>query len=85
MHSIDREGDIVLPLELCLLRHEETFKQWSARAKRCTIDATREATGGTFQTVAKRLGLTFGSLKGHLHRARHVQNEALFDWVQRAE
>lgn len=70
LHSIAREGDIVLPLELCLLRHDETFKQWSARAKRCTINATRQATGGTFQTVAKRLGLTFGSLKGHLHRAR---------------
>ncbi len=85
LHSIAREGDIVLPLELCVLRDGETFKQWTARAKRCSIDATRVATGGTIQTVAKRLGLTFGSLKGHLHRAKHTQNEALFDWQQESD
>src|SRR5688572_22032870 len=37
--SSTREGDIILPLELCVLRREETFKQWTARAKRCSIEA----------------------------------------------
>jgi hypothetical protein len=78
-HSIAREGDILLPVELCILRREETFKQWTARAKRYTLEAVRRSTGGTMQTAAKRLGLTFGSSKGHLHRAKRTQNEFLFD------
>jgi hypothetical protein len=56
-----------------------TFKQWTARAQRCSIEATREATGGTMQTVAQRLWLTLGSLKSHLQRAKRVQKETLFD------
>lgn len=31
LKSIAREGDVILPLELCILRREESFKQWSAR------------------------------------------------------
>lgn len=46
LKSIARDGDVILPLELCILRREETFKQWSARAKRCKIEAVHEATGG---------------------------------------
>src|SRR6185295_14685807 len=38
LRSMANEGDIVLPLELCVLRRGETFRQWSARAKRCTIE-----------------------------------------------
>ncbi len=83
--SVAQEGDIVLPLELCLLRREETFKQWTARAKRCSIEAARQATGGTMRTVANRLGLTSSSLKSHLHRARRTQNEALFDWQRETD
>jgi hypothetical protein len=49
-----REGDIVLPVELCNLRRGETFKQWTARAKRCTIEAAGQDTGGTVQRVAER-------------------------------
>jgi DNA-binding NtrC family response regulator len=79
LHSIAKEGDILLPLELCVLRRGETFKQWTARAKRCSIEATRRETGGTMKTVAKRLGLTPSSLKSHLQRAR-AQSESLFDW-----
>jgi hypothetical protein len=33
LRSMAREGDIVLPVELCNLRRGETFKQWTARAK----------------------------------------------------
>lgn len=82
VRSIAREGDIILPLELCVLRSGETFKQWTARAKRCSIEAARQATGGTMQSASERLGLSRNSLLGHLHRARQVQNEALFDWQQ---
>jgi DNA-binding NtrC family response regulator len=82
LRSMADEGDIILPLELCVLRRAETFKQWTARAKRCSIQAARLATGGSLQSAAERLGLTRSSLQAHLHRARHAQNEALFDWQQ---
>jgi transcriptional regulator with PAS, ATPase and Fis domain len=80
VRSIADEGDIILPLELCVLRRGETFKQWTARAKRCSIQAARIATGGSLQDAAKRLGLTRSSLQAHLHRAKRTQNETLFDW-----
>jgi DNA-binding NtrC family response regulator len=82
LKSIAREGDVILPLELCILRREETFKQWSARAKRCSIEAVHEATGGSMRSAAARLGLTQNSLLGHLHRARQVQNQNLFEWEE---
>lgn len=85
LRSIAREGDIILPLELCVLRREETFKQWTARAKRCSIEAARQATRGTMNTVAARLGLTPWSLKSHLRRARRAQNESLFDWQRESD
>jgi hypothetical protein len=83
--SIVRDGDVILPLELCVLRREETFKQWTARAKRCSIEAARQATGGSMRSVADRLGLTRSSLLGHLHRAKRTQNEALFDWKRESD
>jgi hypothetical protein len=80
LRSIAEEGDIVLPLEVCVLRRGETFRQWTARAKRCSIEAVRQATGGTTDSTASRLGLTRSSLKAYLHRAKRAQDEALFDW-----
>jgi transcriptional regulator with PAS, ATPase and Fis domain len=80
LRSMAHEGDIILPLELCVLRRGETFKQWTARAKRCSIQAARSATGGSLQDAAKRLGLTRSSLQAHLHRAKQAQHETLFDW-----
>jgi DNA-binding NtrC family response regulator len=80
LQSIADEGDIILPLELCVLRRGETFKQWTARAKRCSIQAARRATGGSLQSAAERLGLTRSSLQAHLHRAKLAKNETLFDW-----
>ena len=80
LQSIAEEGDIILPLELCVLHRGETFKQWTARAKRCSIQAARRATGGSLQNAAERLGLTRSSLQAHLHRAKQAQNELLFDW-----
>jgi len=82
LKSIARKGDVILPVELCILRREETFKQRSARAKRCSIEAVHEATGGSMRSAAARLGLTQNSLLGHLHRARQVQNQNLFDWKE---
>lgn len=81
LRSIADEGDIILPLELCVLRRGETFKQWTPRAKRCSIQAARHATGGSLQNAAKRLGLTRSSLQAHLHRAKQAQNETLFEWA----
>ncbi len=83
--SMASEGDIILPIELCVLRRGETFKQWTARAKRSSIEAARQATGGTMQSVAERLGLTRNSLMGHLNRAKQTQNEVLFDWKSERE
>jgi DNA-directed RNA polymerase specialized sigma24 family protein len=74
-----------LPLELCVLRRGETFRQWTARAKRCSIQAARSATGGSLQDAAKRLGLTRSSLQAHLHRAKRAQNETLFDWGRKSD
>lgn len=85
LRSIAHEGDIILPLDLCVLRSGETFRQWTARAKRCSIEAARQATGGTMQSAAQRLGLSRNSLLGHLHRARRAQNEALFDWQRKSD
>jgi len=80
LRSLANEGDIILPFELCVLRRGETFKQWTARAKRCGIEAACQATGGTMQRVAERLGLTRSSLMGHFNRAKQTQTEVLFDW-----
>jgi transcriptional regulator with GAF, ATPase, and Fis domain len=69
------EGDIILPLEVRVLRRGETFKQWTARAKKCGIEAVRQATGGTLRSAAERFGVTRSSLKGHLHRAKSAERE----------
>jgi len=73
--SMAQPGDIILPLDVCILRQGETFKQWTARAKRCSIEAARRSTGGRMEDVARRLGLTRGSLKSHLIRAKRALNE----------
>ncbi len=73
LRSTAREGDIILPFEVCILRQGETFNQWAACVKHSTIEATREATGGTMRDAAKRLGVTLSSLKSHFHRAKIIQ------------
>src|ERR1051325_7672173 len=68
-----QEGDIVLPVEVCILRRSETFKQWAARVKQLSIEATCRADGAkTMREAADRLGLSHASLKSHLHRARYA-------------
>ncbi len=80
LRYVAHEGDIILPLEVCVLRRGETFKQWTKRAKNCSIEAARQATGGATQTAAERLGLTHNSVKAYLRRAKRTQKEVLFDW-----
>jgi hypothetical protein len=71
LRLVAQEGDIVLPVEVCLLRRGETLRQWAARVKQLGIEATCRANdAGTMREAATRLGLSHGSLKGHLYRAR---------------
>jgi transcriptional regulator with PAS, ATPase and Fis domain len=84
VRPIAHDGDIILPLELCVLRSGESFRQWTARAKRCSIEAARQATGG-MQSAAERLGLTCHSLRAHLKRAKRNQNDSLFDWQNESD
>jgi transcriptional regulator with PAS, ATPase and Fis domain len=83
--SIVNDGDIILPLEVCVLRRGETFNQWVKRAKHCSIEAARHASGGTLSAAAEQLGLTQSSLKSYLRRARRAQKEALFEWQRESE
>lgn len=84
MDAIVREGDIVLPFELCVLRKGETFKQWTARAKRSSIEAATQVTGNG-KDAAERLGLTWNSLKAHLKRARKHQSQGIFEWQNKSD
>jgi transcriptional regulator with PAS, ATPase and Fis domain len=66
-----QEGDIILPVEVCILRRGETFKQWAARVKQLSIEATCRTNGTkTMREAANRLGVSHSSLKSHLYRAR---------------
>jgi DNA-binding NtrC family response regulator len=68
--------DILLPLDLCVLRAGETFPQWTARARQSGLAVACQALGGTRRQAATRLGLTLGSLKGYLRRARALPGES---------
>lgn len=77
--SMAKPGDIILPLELCVLRKDETFKQWTARAKHCSIEAARRSLGSSMREVAQRLGLTRSSLRSHLRRAKRATKQFPID------
>ena len=64
------ENDILLPLDLCVLRGGETFPQWAKRARLSSLAVACQALGGTRSQAATRLGLSLGSLKGYLRRAK---------------
>ena len=71
LRQFAHEGDIVLPVEVCILRRGETLKQWAARVKQLGIEAACRTNGaGTLREAATRLGVSHGSIKGHLYRAR---------------
>lgn len=70
LQSFAQDGDIVLPVEVCLLRRHETLDEWTARIKRCGIEAARRASrSGTMREAATRLGVSECSLKSHHYRA----------------
>lgn len=73
--AMAKPNEIILPAEVCILREGETLLQWNARAKRCIIEAIRRTTGGSNKEVARRLGLTEDSLRGHLRRAKRALTE----------
>jgi DNA-binding NtrC family response regulator len=71
LRHLAQEGDIILPVEVCILRRGETFKQWAARVKQLSIEATCRTDGTrTMREAADRLGVSHSSLKSHLYRAR---------------
>lgn len=60
-----REGEILVPVEICIIRHGETLKQWEARVRNCAIEAARRDTG-RLAAAASRLGVSHSTLKQHL-------------------
>ena len=73
LRRLAQEGDIVLPIDVCILRRDETLRQWTARVKQLSIAAAcRTNDAGTLREAADRLGLLLASLKGNLHRARYA-------------
>ena len=63
-----REGEILVPVDICIIRNGETLKQWEARVRKCAIEAARRDTGRLAAT-ARRLGLAPSSLKQNLRAA----------------
>ncbi|MDQ3687772.1 MAG: hypothetical protein M3430_19530, partial [Acidobacteriota bacterium] len=69
-------GDIVLPLEICVLRRDETLKEWMLRAKQCGIEAAwRASSTGKLREAAERLGLDYTNIKSQLSRTRNRLSE----------
>jgi len=42
LRDLTSEGDIILPIDLCVLRREETFKQWTDGARKALHHRGRE-------------------------------------------
>jgi len=71
LQALAQEGDIVLPLEVCVLRRGETLKEWMLRAKQCGIEAAwRASSTGKLREAAERLGLDYTNIKSQLSRTR---------------
>ena len=63
-----REGEILVPVDICIIRNGETLKQWEARVRKCAIEAARRDTG-LLSATASRLGLAPSTLKQNLRAA----------------
>lgn len=74
-NSIAKEGDIILPLEICVIRKDETYHQWARRVNICSIETARKLSGNSLRNAASRLGVSFETLKGRLYRAKANQPE----------
>ncbi len=76
LQGLAQEGDIVLPLEVCVLRRGETLKEWMLRAKQCGIEAAwRASSTGKLREAAERLGLDYTNIKSQLHRTRYRSSQ----------
>ncbi len=76
LQALAQEGDIVLPLEVCVLRRGETLKEWMLRAKQCGIEAAwRASSTGKLREAADRLGLDYTNIKSQLSRTRNRLSE----------
>lgn len=63
-----RKGDIVVPVDICIIRDGETLKQWEMRVRKRAIEAARQ-TEGHMPAAARRLGVAHSTLKQHLRLA----------------
>jgi len=71
LQMLAHEGEIVLPVEVCVLRRGETLDEWLVRVKRCGIEAAcRAASNGRMREAASRLGITHANLRSQINRAR---------------
>ncbi len=66
-----RQGDIMIPVDICIIRHGETLKQWEARVRKRAIEAARQ-TEGHMPAAARRLGVAHSTLKQHLRLASQL-------------
>ena len=66
-----RKGDIVVPVDICIIRQGETLKQWEMRVRKRAIEAARQ-TEGHMPAAARRLGLAHSTLKQHLRFASQM-------------
>ena len=62
------DGDMIVPLEACVVRRRETLDQWQDRAMISCIDAARTE-HGRWASAAQRLGMVDVSLR---HRRRNA-------------
>lgn len=70
-----REGEILVPVDICIIRNGETLKQWEARVRKCGIEAARRDTG-RLESAATRLGLAPSTLKQNLRAASRMMMSA---------
>ncbi len=76
LQALAQEGDIILPVEVCILRRGETLNQWLMRAKQCGIEAAwRASSTGKLREAATRLGLAYTNMKSQLHRTRYRSSQ----------
>ena len=76
LQALAQEGDIILPVEVCILRRGETLNEWLLRAKQCGIEAAwRASSTGKLREAAARLGLAYTNMKSQLHRTRYRSSQ----------
>jgi hypothetical protein len=78
LKSIARDGDIILPAEICVLRREETFKQWKLAPS--VAASKRHARRQVEPCEASRSDWDLRvAVWGAFHRSKRAE-KALVDW-----